>query len=245
MAYSGNPELEPWRANAADISIEKYFGKRSYVSVAAFHKQLQNYIFNGVTTRDNSIYPNNTGVIPITKFGQVTQPVNGHGGMVGGIELSLSLEGALVSPMLDGFGVVFNGSSLRSSIKENDEEDKPLNGLSGISKSMTAYYENHGFSARVSQRYRSAFTSTTRDVFTKLTTRQQAADEVTDLQFGYAFESGPYKGVSLLLQVNNLNDNIVVNNITPGNGAADSTQLIPEYMSQYGRQVLLGINYRF
>lgn len=245
MAYSGNPELEPWRANAADISIEKYFGKRSYVSVAAFHKQLQNYVFNAVTTRDNSIYPNNTGVTPVTKFGQVTRPENGHGGMVGGIELSASLEGGLISPMLDGFGVVFSGSSLRSSIKENDEEDKPLNGLSGISKSMTVYYEKEGFSARVSQRYRSAFTSTSRDVFTKLTTRQQAADEVTDLQFGYAFESGPYKGVSFLLQVNNLNDNIITNNITPGNGAADMTQLIPEYMSQYGRQVLFGVNYRF
>jgi TonB-dependent receptor len=39
-AYSGNPELRPWRAASIDLSVEKYFGKRSYVSFAAFRKNL-------------------------------------------------------------------------------------------------------------------------------------------------------------------------------------------------------------
>ncbi len=34
----GNPKLKPYRANAFDISYEKYFGTKGYVSVAAFHK---------------------------------------------------------------------------------------------------------------------------------------------------------------------------------------------------------------
>ena len=42
----GNAQLDPWRANAFDISYEKYFGQRSgYVSVAGFYKDLESYIF--------------------------------------------------------------------------------------------------------------------------------------------------------------------------------------------------------
>ena len=33
-ASGGNPELDPWRANAFDISYEKYFGNKAYVAAA-------------------------------------------------------------------------------------------------------------------------------------------------------------------------------------------------------------------
>lgn len=56
-AYSGNPELEPWRATSVDLSLEKYFGKRSYVSGALFRKNLLTTIYNQLTSRDNSSFP--------------------------------------------------------------------------------------------------------------------------------------------------------------------------------------------
>jgi iron complex outermembrane receptor protein len=117
--------------------------------------------------------------------------------------------------------------------------------LSGTSGSMTFYYEKHGFSARVSQRYRSAFTATTRDIFLNATTRQQKADRVADMQLGYAFEQGAYKGLSLLLQVNNLSDKPTQNNVTPGDNAPDKSMLLPNYTYYFGRQVLVGANYNF
>ena len=52
----GNPELEPWRATALDISYEKYFGGRGYVSLAGFHKDLHTYIFEQVVPYDFSGY---------------------------------------------------------------------------------------------------------------------------------------------------------------------------------------------
>ena len=63
----------------------------------------------------------------------------------------------------------------------------------------------------------------------------------------YAFnDSSQLKGLSLLLQVNNLTDTYARNYKTPGNvDVPDPTQLIPNYTYQFGRQVLLGANYKF
>jgi hypothetical protein len=141
--------------------------------------------------------------------------------------------------------VVLSGTFLNSSIVEKDNGNVPLNGLSGRSNNVTFYYEKNGWSARVNQRYRSPFTATTRDIFLNATTRQQAADKVTDLQLGYAFEQGAYKGLSLVLQVYNVNDTTTVNRVTPAGEAPDATQLLPNYTYQFGRVVVLGANYKF
>ena len=162
----------------------------------------------------------------------------------------------MLTPMLDGFGVVLSASKLNSSIRDQlvDQNSNlvvvnssaPINGLSGRSNSLTVYYEKHGFSARVSQRYRSAFTATTRDIFFRPTTRSQGADKVVDLQLGYAFEdSSTFKGLSVLLQVNNLTDTGTVNYKSPSGEAPDATQLVPNFSYQFGRQTLLGVNYKF
>jgi iron complex outermembrane recepter protein len=261
ITYAGNPELKPWKASAIDLSIEKYFGKRSYVSFAAFRKNLLSYVTATEQPVDRSSTPLPPGYTPspgvvVQQFGGEIKPRNGAGGRVEGFEFAASLEGSLLTPMLDGFGVVFSASKLNSSIRDQaiDQNNNtpvntttPINGLSGRSNSVTVYYEKHGFSARVSQRYRSAFTATTRDIFFRPTTRSQGADKVVDMQLGYAFDdAGAYKGLSVLLQVNNLTDTKPVNFKTPGNAdVPDPTQLVPNFTYQFGRQVLAGLNYKF
>ena len=42
----GTPLLDPWRADAFDLSYEKYLGSGAYLSAAAFYKDLKTYIFN-------------------------------------------------------------------------------------------------------------------------------------------------------------------------------------------------------
>lgn len=248
VAYSGNPALEPWRATAIDLSLEKYFGKRSYVAAAIFQKNLQSYVFNEQIARDNSGFPRPPDVpagVVIQQFGPVIQPINGHGGKLQGLELSAALEGGMLHRMLDGFGIVASGSKLFSDLKDSKGEEVKLNGLSGVSASVTGYYEAHGFSFRLSQRYRSAFTATTRDIFLNATTREQNADRVADMQMGYEFQDGTFKGLSILLQVNNLTDKSTVNSVTAGENAPDKTMLVPNYTYYFGRQVLLGANYKF
>ena len=260
--YAGNPGLKPWKASAIDLSIEKYFGKRSYVSFAAFRKNLLSYVIASEQPVDRSGVPLPPGFVPapgvvVQQFGGEIKPRNGSGGRLEGYEFAAALEGAMLSPLLDGFGVVFSASKLSSSIRDQKvdqnsntvvvDSSTPINGLSGRSNSLTVYYEKHGFSARVSQRYRSPFTATTRDIFFRPTTRSQGADKVIDMQLGYAFDdAGSFKGLSMLLQVNNLTDTVTTNFKTPGNAdVPDATQLVPNYTYKFGRQILAGLNYKF
>ena len=224
-SYAGNPNLKPWRAVGVDLSVEKYFGKRSYVSVAAFRKNLLSYIYPQLTTVSTANFPTTNappGVVPLPIAPQV-QPMNGTGGKVEGVEFATSLEGGLLSSMLDGFGVQFSASKLHSNIKEtgsdplNTVRNVPLDGFSGLSNSLTAYYEKYGFSARISQRYRAPFTATTRDIYFNSTTLQYLGDKVIDVQVGYAFEEGAMKGLSLVLAVGNLKDRPTINMKTMAN----------------------------
>jgi iron complex outermembrane recepter protein len=259
--YAGNPDLKPWKASAIDLSVEKYFGKRSYVSFAAFRKNLLSYVTSSELPVDRtqtplpSDYTPSPGVV-IQPVGGEIKPRNGSGGRVEGFEFAAALEGSMLTPLLDGFGVVFSASKLNSSIRDQQVDQNsnnvvvgsstPINGLSGRSNSLTVYYEKHGFSTRVSQRYRSAFTATTRDIFFRPTTRAQGADKVVDLQLGYAFEdAGMFKGLSMLLQVNNLTDTGTVNYKSPTGEAPDASQLVPNFTYQFGRQILFGVNYKF
>jgi iron complex outermembrane receptor protein len=251
----GKPDLQPWRANSVDFSLEKYFGKKSYISSAVFYKELKSFIYNQSTTRDFSGFPNYSGLTPgcpasnancNPNLGTISAMANGQGGKVWGMELSASLDGSLVSPMLSNFGVVASVSGTKNSLPNDNNGNKiNLDGFSGVVNGVTAYYENAGFSTRISRRYRSAFTATTRSLLlgTESSSHIDAESQV-DFQLGYNFETGTYKGLSLLLQVNNVTDAPSAQTRGPEIGGNGSGQLPWKY-NTYGRQFLLGASYKF
>ncbi|MES2016041.1 MAG: TonB-dependent receptor [Pseudomonadota bacterium] len=251
----GKPDLQPWRAKSLDFSLEKYFGKSGYIAAAMFYKKLESFIYSQTTTRDFTGFPNYSNLTPgcsvidpncNPNLGTMTGMANGEGGKVYGLELTASIEGSMLSPMLNGFGVVASESVTRNSLP-NDNNGNPINldGFSGIVNSVTAYYEKDGFSTRISHRYRSAFTASSRSIL--LSTEHSshiAAEKQVDFQLGYSFEHGTYKGLSLLLQVNNVTDAPAVQTRGPevgGNGQG----LLPWKYNSYGRTVLLGASYKF
>ena len=102
----GNPELRPWRANAIDLSVEKYIGGKGYVALAGFYKDLETYIYDQTVRYDFTTLLENTpeelfppGVTPQTE-GDFTRPVNGSGGYVQGLELSASVPFNMFSDAL-------------------------------------------------------------------------------------------------------------------------------------------------
>lgn len=251
----GKPDLQPWRANSVDFSLEKYFGKKSYLAGALFYKKLESFIYNQSVTRDFSGFPNyssltpgcpvsNTGCNP--NLGTISAMANGQGGKVWGAELSASLDGSLLTPMLSNFGVVASVSGTKNSLPlDNNGQKINLDGFSGVVNGITGYYENAGFSTRISRRYRSAFTATTRSLILGTEYSSHiAAEAQVDFQIGYNFESGPYKGLSLLLQANNLTDTASEQTKGPEIGGNSNGQLPWKY-NTYGRQVLLGASYKF
>jgi iron complex outermembrane receptor protein len=248
-ASGGNPELEPWRATALDLSVEKYFGKRSYVAAAVFQKRLHSTIYSQTDYAYNFAGLPNLGAAT-TSIGEYSRPANGTGGMIQGTEFSVALDGALLSPMLDGFGIIGSLSNTRSDVpgqkNKNGTRDltKPMEGLSGQVRSLTAYYEKNGFQARIAQRYRSQFVSEVRATWIDTSLATIEEETLTDLQFGYSFETGAFKGLSILLQVNNLNDT-PYRTMLNDDSVDPIKRLMPEKYHTYGRQTLLGVTYKF
>ena len=238
----GNPSLQPWRANAFDLSLEHYFGKSGYIAGAVFYKKLKSYIYNQQTAFNFAGFPNPSTVVPLTDIGTMNRPANGEGGMVRGVELSGSLEASKLWSALDGFGVLASVSATESSIHPNGPGTKEkLPGLSGVVSNVTAFYEKNGFSARVSRRYRSAYRGEVTGLFAQRAFSEILAESQVDFQLGYSIEKGPLKGAALLLQVNNVQNTPYQ---TMQGDAFTGGSYAPERYTTYGRQVLLGLNYK-
>jgi iron complex outermembrane receptor protein len=237
----GNPQLKPFRAKAFDISYEKYWESKAYVSAAAFYRKLDTYILNSGRTYDftNQLLP--TSYQAPTNVGIYTSPVNGSGGNIKGVEFAASMPFSLVTRYLDGFGVVANVSQNGSKVSLPDTTNggsgtMDLPGLSKRAASLTVYYEKNGFSARVAERYRSDFIG---EVSTNTGDRELTyfqGDKVVDLQFGYEIQRGALKGLSFLVEMNNVNDAPYMRyRKTKDNVIEDR---------RFGRSVLFGLNYK-
>jgi iron complex outermembrane recepter protein len=250
----GNPQLDPWRANAFDLSYEKYFGQNAYVSLAGFYKDLKTYIYSQRTDGfDFSSYidslPPGTfgpGVTPET-IGFFSQPVNGEGGNLKGLEFSVSLSGELFTDVLQGFGAILSISETRSSIEIEDPPGNdfvagnnlgtiPLPGLSERVWNATIYYERGGFSARAATRARSEYIGEVTNFANDRSLKYVKGDQITDAQVGYEFGEGALSGLSILFQVNNLTNEPYI--------AYAVNETRQQDYQEYGRQYLIGVNYR-
>jgi iron complex outermembrane receptor protein len=237
-AFGGNPEVEPWRATAFDLSFEKYFADRKgYISIAGFYKDLESYIYNQQVVQSFVGLPF-SGPAPTLTTGFSNAPANGEGGSISGFELALSLTGEMFSDALAGFGTVLTASLTDSNITPNPgNPSQPLPGLSEDVYNATLYYDRFGFSARVSARYRSDFLGEVSGFGNGRNLTMVEGETVVDAQLGYRFESGSLKGLSLTLQGFNLSDEpfqTFYNN--------DPRQ-IRDYQV-YGRYYMIGASYR-
>ena len=240
----GNPELEPWLADAYDVSYEKYFGGKGYVSAAYFYKDLKTYIYNQTTEFDYRQLPIpmdfDPALLPDHWWqGEYSQPMNGEGGTLDGFELAVSVPLDLVWAPLEGFGVVASYSETDSEIEPlGPGTTEPLPGLSRYVSNITAYYERFGFSARVAHRKRSRFLGEVQGAGGDRSKVYFDGESVTDLQLGYTFQDGPMQDLSLLLQVNNLENE-------PYRTIHDGLSERPHQYFEFGRTYLLGVNYKF
>ncbi|KQY91369.1 TonB-dependent receptor [Brevundimonas sp. Root1423] len=238
-ASGGNPQLRPYIADVADISVEKYFAnRRGYVSLAGFYKHLETFVYTNNQIMDFTGYPTG-GVVPVINQGISSAPDNGEGGWIQGVEFAVSAPLDIFHPVLEGFGFMFSASATDSEIQPDPTQaPTALPGLSETVVNGTVYYERGGFEARMSSRYRSDFLGEVAGFGNGRTLRSVAAETVVDAQIGYSFESGPLDGLSILAQVNNVTDEPFK---TFENG--DERRTI-DYQS-YGRTFAVGINYRY
>jgi iron complex outermembrane recepter protein len=252
---TGQPELRPFRANAADLSFEKYFGIKGYVALQLFYKHFNTFVVNqalpGVpfdftglplpepfqTTDPTDLF---TYVPPENiQNGIIYQPYNVKGGNLYGAELAGTLPIGEFIGALDGFGLTGGAGWTKSKI--HISPGAPPSDLPGYSKWVvngTAYFEKYGFSARVSGRYRSSFIGEVSGFGANRVLRRSKPETVWDAQIGYEFQpTSALAGLSLYLQGQNLTNEPFVTF-----GSAEN-QIIN--YQEFGRRFMLGATYKF
>ena len=182
----GNPQLDPFRATAFDISAEWYFAPQSIFSVALFKKNVES--FPVTQTRSGtfastglplSVIPASSPAAQQPEFQewQINSPVNGTGASLKGMEIALQSTFRFLPGFLKNFGVLANATFVDSSASysqggpattitrpggalgslPNTVRTATLYGLSKRAYNGTLYYEDAKFSARGSVSYRSPY----------------------------------------------------------------------------------------
>jgi iron complex outermembrane receptor protein len=239
---SGNPDLRPWRANALDLTFEKYFAGKGYIAAQFYWKDLKSYIYAQdimIPSSDLALQDPGNGVI-VSPTAQINVPINGKGGKLYGVELATTLPFDAFVSALEGFGVTGSVAYTKTKIQPTPgETSSDLPGYSKWVANGTAYFEKAGFNARGSVRYRSTFIGEVSGFAANRVRRRAAAETIVDAQIGYDFQPGSaLEGLSLYVQGQNLTDAPFVTT-NPG----DNREVI-DYQT-YGRRFLAGFTYKF
>jgi iron complex outermembrane receptor protein len=236
----GNPLLRPFRANAVDFNVEKYFANGSgVVAVQFFYKDIVSYIDGSRTIFDYAGLPLPAGQTPASTIGFLDSEVNTGGGNFYGVELSATVPFDAVVPALQGFGATGGVGYTKTEIENAFGEEDVIPGYSEWVANGTLYYERGGFNARGSVRYRSEFLADFTGFGGTPTRRVARGETIVDAQIGYDFDKGPLKGLALYIQGQNLTDQGFVSQFdVPVPEAVIDNQI-------YGRRFLGGFTYRF
>ncbi|GGB80816.1 TonB-dependent receptor [Henriciella pelagia] len=233
----GNPFLEPYKSTSFDLAFEKYFDATTAISIALFHKELEDWVVDNPSLIDGTQIIRSGGLgdfldanpdVALTRLNGVD---NFSDGSITGIEatLRMNLDNYLPED-LAGFG--FNASYTYADASIDDASGSAIDipGYSDTVWSGDVYYENHGFRARVSARHRSGFLSEV-PLFDGSLTGAQAQDEtIVDLQVGYEWEHGALEGFGVNFEIFNLTDEPFVTE----NQTVDSSVTFPSRHELYG-----------
>lgn len=238
---SGNPYLNPIRANTVDLSFEWYPEKETLVSVGLFYKDIKSYIQNisetipfRETGLPESLLANGNTMDSIFT---ITRAGNTKGGPLKGFEISVQKPFTFLPAPFDDFGGIANFTYVTSDIDYRvgaRTVREPLVGLSPKSFNATLYYENDDFSARVSGSFRDEYLTqispgNANDI------RGKASTFNLDFSASYNFS----EQISVTFEAINLTDEF------DERWVGTSTRQNSEEYVHYGRQFFLGAKYKY
>lgn len=148
-ASGGNPELDPARADALDLSLEWYASESSLLSVGLFSKDVAGFLESKTVERQ---VPGATNTNPASP---------NHGTNLFLVTTSAATEESSISGMeLSYQNVLDNGLGIMANYTYIDSDglgDLPLTGLSETSYNVVGFYENERVSVRLAYNYRGDF----------------------------------------------------------------------------------------
>ena len=141
QGQGGNPDLDPYRANQFDLSVEWYFNDAALLSVALFNKDVESFVEFKRTIEQHE-------GIEMT----IDRPINGSGGTIRGVEIGYQQE------LIYGFGLITNYTFVDGDRTDSTSaRDDYVPGTSKHTINLTSYYENDWLSSRLAYNYRTHF----------------------------------------------------------------------------------------
>ncbi|WGM32823.1 TonB-dependent receptor [Brevundimonas sp. NIBR11] len=150
----GNPNLESTLSNNVDAGLEYYLRPLGVISVNAFYKDLEDFRY---TLTFDGPYTTSTGTVTAN----ITEALNAPEGHLAGVEFNWQQTFDFLPGWASGFGVFANytltDAEIKTDISYAGRNAFVLPGQSDEIYNAALFYENYGFSARVSYTHRGDF----------------------------------------------------------------------------------------
>jgi iron complex outermembrane recepter protein len=226
----GNPDIDPYRANQFDLSLEWYPKEGTIVAGALYYKDIESFITDRPTQEVFAIETSTPNLARCTPVGgtnpdlynclfDINRRSNGGGGRVQGFELNVQ------APVWGNFGVQTNYTY--SDAKANSGD--PIPGNSKHTFNVVGYYEDAKLSVRLAYTYRSKFFIT----FDRATPLNQDGLQSLDASINYNITDN----IALTFDAVNLTDEEIVQY------SGDKSR--PRARYDNGRQFYGGVRLRF
>ncbi len=160
-ATSGNPALTPMKSTNLDLSYEWYYQKAGYFTVAAYYKDLSDFIVDAVGAETFALTPTPAFPTGSATF-QVTAPRNVASAEVHGLEVGFQHTFDYLPAPFNGLGITANATFIASSSSGSGSESSSALALPGLgnSQNIIGFYAGGPFEIRVAYNHRDGFLST-------------------------------------------------------------------------------------
>lgn len=226
----GNPDLDPYEAMNYDMSLRYYMSDLGMISLAAFYKDIDKFIFQQ-TIEEGSPYTDNDN-----EYGDLTTFNNGDSGEIYGIEIGYQKQFSSLPSPFDGIG--FNGNitftDSEATVPASGGEaarDIPFIKQSDTVAAASIFYEKYGITLRVAGSYRDDYL----DELGEIESEDRYIDEhfQVDISTGYKVNEN-FKLFADFININN----------EPLRAYYDTSKTLSQY-EEYGMQVKAGLRMKF
>ncbi|WP_188062364.1 TonB-dependent receptor [Sphingobium sp. KCTC 72723] len=223
----GNPALKPEYTWGADASIEYYLPGNGMVSVAAFHRWVDNVLYQNQAAVGSDFY--DFGGVDRSAY-LLSGTYNGRSGKLYGVEFNLLKQFDFLPGALDGFGFQGNVTLLDGSFDTPTQQGIAFQGMSKKIANASIFYEKYGLSARASYQWRSNWLDTLGGFGSG---EYRKGYENLDVSLRYAIN----ENLTLFADLSNLTNEKYI--------AYQGTTATPTEVEQIGSRYLFGARFSF